>query len=229
MQNVDMAYEYERLLLGKIAHLNCNTGKTGRIKGVPTPAEHQYAVAMLRYVCRTYLYNWSPQELKMYLDKKVIKMLCLQDIISRIQFPPEIRKNNCEYLAHLVYPKEVPFDEDEAMLDRFERVLSGEERKMPKNYFLGERGKVRLNKCTKAILEYEGPYSSLEEVYCLFSSPQIIDLLKKYTIYETYREFYDSPIELLWDALSDSQKDDILYQTYQLKYCLFATIKGREE
>lgn len=205
MQN-GILFEYELMLLGK--------------KNFFSPyffsfsADHNERIALdvFQYAIEVYL-KWSPEEAATYLTMDVIKLMKLDTILKYIRFPAELTvQRDLFYIAHLLYPKKVPFNEKELILRTYKEVLNGTLYKFPKEYLSDSLGMMRACICFQYMCSQFLTFTSIEEMYEHFTKSKGTKDLKKYRLYAICTDMFEFPLDFLHESLPMKQKNEFLYK-----------------
>lgn len=105
---------------------------------------------LVRYLVEEIL-KITPEEALTKVDKKVLKKYKLDCLLKYVEKPVELDDNDCSHLIIYAYKGRVPEPTAEELTIRlYKRVLSGELKNFPKNYFLnGTKGEERVKYCIK--------------------------------------------------------------------------------
>lgn len=202
-------YEYEQILTGK------KNSFSAAFFPFNDENNERRALAILKYAIEKYL-EWSPEEVKLYLNANIIKLMKLDSVMRFIRFPPELNpKKDYFYIAHKLYPNRIPYNESELVINVYKRVLSGELCKFPKEYRADTSGFMRVKICFQYMLEQFMQFSSINEMYDFFSSSEGTKALKEYKLYSICCEMFESPLEYLHESLPIKQRSEFLYRLYK--------------
>ena len=217
-------FDYEQVLLGKKKFVSSYYfSYTGRVN-------QKNALELFRYAIEYYL-DWSPEDAQNYLTMDIIKQLKLEGIVGYIQFPPELNPNkDFFYIAYLLYPDEIEWDEYELTLNVYHRILRGELKKFPKEYLSEAEGILRACVCLQYMLIqfFSNKFSTVKDIYYMFSTSDGIAALKQYRLYTAYCDIYDNPVDYLHNSLSDLQKSEFFHQFYKFKVELLGVRKEQK-
>lgn len=180
----------------------------------------QLALDIIRYSIKTYL-KWNPLQVEVSLTNTVLKSLKLDDVITYINYPPELNNTQqINYLAHLLYPEYIKFDNRNVILQTYKDLQDKKIKRFPKSYFSGVNGSLRARTCFLYMLEQSPAFSSIEEMYQHFASRRGTNTLKAYHLLTTCIELYETPLKFLHMALPTEQKSEYFYQYYKYKNTL---------
>lgn len=204
--------EYDRIYMGKIKKYS-----TEYFEFSPAVNEN-LALSVFKYAIERYL-KWTPMQAYSMFNYALAKKMKLHPLILHIIFPAELSPTkDLWYIIHKIYPAVIKLDERTLITDMYSRILSGELRKFPNDYFFDIKGSIRAGVCLQYILEHYILYNSIEEMYYSFSCTNKIRLvLSKYKLGNVYTLFFDTPLDYLHYSLPDSQRSDFLYQYYKFK------------
>lgn len=201
-----------------IEYENCLIGKNKTISQSFFPyddyANEKIALRIMKYAFETYL-GWDPFALRDHLTKDILKKLKLTQLIRYISFPPELNsKKDFFYIIWKLYPQTINFSENDLILKVYKNLLSGKIQRFPKEFFTGIYGLERARLCLQYMIEEYIQVSSIEELYELFSSENIITLLEKYKLRSICEDSFLDPLEFLHYSLPEKQKSEFLYNFY---------------
>lgn len=205
----DIILSYEKLLIG------IPLQKKFLFNGTESQND-EVARNIVRYAVRHYLYDWSPEEVQIYINKDIINKLCLKPILEYIKFPDKIKKNSYWYIAHIAYPEEIEYNSRKFIIELLEYVAKHGAAYMPKNYFSGDEGEEKIKYCIRYIFEKHLKAKNILDVYKFVHSSEFIKLLETYKIYYGFFEYYEVPIDILWDLLPEEQLNMDLYYAFRL-------------
>lgn len=105
---------------------------------------------LVRYLVEEIL-KITPEEALTQVNLKVLKKYKLDCLLKYVEKPIELEKNDVSHLIIYAYKGQVPEPTAEELTIRlYKRVLSGELKNFPKNYFLdGLRGEEKVKYCVK--------------------------------------------------------------------------------
>lgn len=209
-QEVNVEYylrEYDDLLLGR--RKSFSSSLMSKTHGSQLCAE------LLKVIFERYL-HWTPIQVRDCLDQNYIKLLKLDTLINRLSCPPEVdRRREFYYVAWNLYPSTINVTPEGLIAKLYKEVVTGDIPKYPKGYFEGNDGRLRAKILFKTMAnEYLPRFANKEELYAFFASNRGSTCLNNYKLGVPLREYYDSPLDYLHDALSERQKDWDLYEKY---------------
>ena len=206
----ELMYEYNDILMGRrrgFAPYHFQEDAMGN---------HRKALCMFDYVFKRFL-NWNPNMVRDFISLPLLRTMKVDCLLRYVRFPPEADPNkDLAYLAWLLYSETRTLTPRELALSTYKDVLDGRLNKFPKGFFDGEAGRLRLKNCLQYMINQYVPVSNIAELYGLFASKKSKGILKRYRILNFCMDLYDSPLDLLHDALANSQKDECRY--LYLKY-----------
>ena len=93
----------------------------------------------------------TPEEALTVVNLKVLKKYKLDCLLKYVKKPVELEKEDCSHLIIYAYKGKVPdFSTEELAVKMYKKVLSGERKNFPKNYFLdGLKGERKAEYCIK--------------------------------------------------------------------------------
>lgn len=175
------------------------------------------ALQVFKHTIEYYL-RWTPEKTAESLNYNVIELMKLDGILKYLRFPPEVDiKKDFFYIAHMLYPYKIKFNQKKLMLEVYKKVLRRELIKFPKEFMTGSIGVVRACVCFQYMMEQYLHFSSIESAYRFFYSPNGAKALRKYRLFSVCRDMFESPVEFLHKSLPDGQKDEFLYNYYSFK------------
>lgn len=181
---------------------------------------HKLALNLFRYAMEV-IQQWTPTEVNKNLNINIIKELHLLLPYKYLTFPEELNKRkDCYYVAHLLYPEAIPYDTKKVVLNSYQKILDTANGKFPKKYFLGTEGELRACICLQYVLREHLLFSSIEELYCYFSTPKAMSALRQYRLSGICNELFENPLEFVHSALPKSQKNELYYQYYRFETAL---------
>lgn len=214
MRLANLAFEYDNTLVGKTRVVD-----TSFFRG-SEQQNQEVALQIVQYVVEKYL-KWTPEEMQAYFNEDIVKLMKLESVMRFIVIPPELRGNTYFYIAHLVYPKRIRFEEDDLTIQMYSDILEGKRAKFVKDYMEGVRGQGRACICLRYAIENFMPdVCSLGELYAMFASPKIKNWLRQYKLFKICSDMFITPLDYLHSSLSNTQKSDVLYNVYRLDYLL---------
>lgn len=211
MKNMEILIEYEEIMTKK--RKDFSLACINRIK---TPKEVQ---EVLRYIVEE-IFHWTPEQTKNMLTPEVAQQLHIKRLINLIEFPPELNeKSDYFYVAYFLYPEKMAFPKKQLILHVYEKVLSGELKKFPKNFFLLGYAETNLHLCIQYALNHYKCFHSLEEAYAFFADrKKFYSFAKNVRLLDAIQLLYDCPIDLLHESLSPNSRDEFLYMYYRYQY-----------
>lgn len=152
------------------------------------------------------------------MDSKLMAKLHLLDLMKYIDYPIEYNKSkDYFYLASLVFRSSKLTMRDKT-IHTYEKVLAGEQSKYPKDYFSGSDGYVRAGICLQYMINNYIVFSSINELYSIFSTEEGYVYLKKYKLMSACKEIFDTPVDFLHFALPYTQKNNLYMNYYKFKF-----------
>lgn len=196
--------EYEMILLGKRVEFSSTYIKKDTSEDEVRP--------LLRYVFQDLL-GWGAQDIYHYATPKLIQKLHLARVIRKIEYPPELNRNkDLFYLAQIVYPESIHIPQAKLILTVYQRVLSGEMKKFPKNFFLATRSDMYLNICMEYAIEHFLPVYDLKTLYQKFSDTDwAMQFLKRVRLDDPCKSLFEYPIDMFHESLREEQKNTLYY------------------
>lgn len=206
----EVIYEYEQVLIG-----NLRTIDKYYFSGRSSDTNSRTALMLIRYVTETYL-QWSPQKLCDCLTIDILKKWKLTGYLKYIQYPDDLHKErNLWYIAHLIYPQQIPVNDKDICVRIYSQLLSGQVQKFPKGFFSGASRMNRVCYCLDYAIDHYTNFKSVEEMYEFFGTPLCVKFLRQYNLYSYMRETFETPVVALYLILPKEQDIPFLFQYYR--------------
>lgn len=219
-------YLYDQVLLGKKNTCGKELFET-TINGKKeyTLVDEERALKIIRYAFEYYM-EWDPEFIRLNMDEEILKKLKIDVLVrQRIRFPLELDPmENMQYLVHRMYPERYGYDRRYAIESYYDRVLSGEINRFKKGFFTEEYGTYRAGICFQRMLQMIGQFTSIREIYDLFSSTEGRKILSRYKLSSAARDLYEFPIDFLHYSLPEKDRDDFYYQ-----YLRFSAVNDKSK
>lgn len=210
MNSKELYSEYEKLLLGKKKNF------PGAFWHSTPAISRRNALTIIRYAVEKLL-GWTPQDVADAFTLNLMHMMKLHTLLKYLDIPNVYEGGfDAEYIAHLLYPREISYDPARVTLDVYEYVISDKIHAYPKRFFYDEDGAVRAKICLSYVLRTKLFFTSLEEMYARFASQEGQQILTDYHLTNAALLF-DSPLDYLHQSLSAAQKNEFLYNYYKFK------------
>lgn len=206
-------YVYDQVLLRQKESCGKEIfGSTVNGKKEYNPQDEERVLKIVRYAF-TYYLGWTPEQIRYNIDSEILVKLRLDGIIrQRIRFPVELdAMENLQYLVHRMYPDRYSYNQRQAILTYYDRVLSGQTKRFKKGFFTEENGTYRAGVCLQRMLQLIGQFQSIREVYDLFASTEGRKMLSKYKLSSAARDLYEFPIDFLHYSLPEHMSDQLYY------------------
>lgn len=189
----------------------------------------QTTLMLIRYVCETYL-QWSPQKIRISLTTDILKKWHLFYLMRHIRFRPEVDPmQDTGYIACLLYPDLIKVDDRAVCIAVYERLLSGEIKKFPKDFFSGREGMNRVSYCLKYAIDNYTNFTSVQDMYHFFGTNECTKSLREWRLATHIKELYDSPVTAFHRITSGEQEDPFLFNVYRFWQVYNARLKQDEE
>lgn len=108
---------------------------------------------LIKYLIEDIL-HFTPEEALKNLNIKIFKEYKLVSILKYIEKPVELEKSDLSYVVFYAYPELCKYSQKDLTVNFYKKVLSGEKRNFPKNYFLdGIKGEERAKYCIQYLCE----------------------------------------------------------------------------
>lgn len=146
---------------------------------------------LVRYLVEEIL-NITPEEALTQVNKKVLKKHKLDCLLKYVEKPIELDKDDCSHLIIYAYKGRVPEPTPEELTIRlYKRVLAGEMKNFPKNYFLdGLKGEEKVKYCVKYLC-YEVLKLKKEEIPKKLTAEVLKEYKLKIVLNVLYLSMYD--------------------------------------
>ncbi len=146
---------------------------------------------LVRYLVEEIL-NITPEEALTQVNKKVLKKYKLDCLLKYVEKPIELDKDDCSHLIIYAYKGRVPEPTPEELTIRlYKRVLAGEIKNFPKNYFLdGLKGEEKVKYCVKYLC-YEVLKLKKEEIPKKLTAEVLKEYKLKIVLNVLYLSMYD--------------------------------------
>lgn len=146
---------------------------------------------LVRYLVEEIL-NITPEEALTQVNKKVLKKYKLDCLLKYVEKPIELNKDDCSHLIIYAYKGQVPEPTPEELTIRlYKRVLAGEMKNFPKNYFLdGLKGEEKVKYCVKYLC-YEVLKLKKEEIPKKLTAEVLKEYKLKIVLNLLYLSMYD--------------------------------------
>lgn len=204
----ELLKEYEEILLHQKKKFSC----TYFSKAVEKQAQTNCLVVFKYFI--EGIMKWTPEEAILYLNDKLARRFKLFDLFKYIAIPDSFHNEKYMYILSLLYPKAFKFDDRQITLKIYKDIIN-KNIKIPKNFFYGIKGRERACLCLSYVINSYFYVTSIEGLYKQFASPDIGAVLKKYSLFECYKQHFNSPLQFLHYSLSEAQQDIFLFNYYQ--------------
>ncbi len=225
--NKGLLYEYMRVRKGNIKNGKPETFSNTYF-GPAREKSERMAIELFRMVVEIFL-HWSPIDCKERMSWKIIEIMKLTDIYKYLPFPPYLdREKDYWYIAHILYPAEIPFSSRQLTIEVYKRILDGELYKFPKKFFDSADGRERACICLNYYLEHYESITSIEELYKYFASNEGKAAIESHGFRVVWNQLFGSPVAFLHEALSESDKDELLFHYYEFEYQYSVQLKSEK-
>lgn len=221
--DVEVITEYEQVLIG-----NQRTIDSYYFANKTPEANSHTALMLIQYVCETYL-QWSPKKVFDSLSMSVLKEWKLANLLKHIKYPPELnQERNIGYIAHLIYPAQVPINDKDVCLMVYKQLLDGDIKKFPKGFFTTSQGMNRVCYCLKYAIDHYLNFTSIDEMYEFFGTERCLKFLRDYRLNPYLKDLFDAPITVLFVMTPQEQSDPFLFNVYRF-WQIFNEYRRRDE
>lgn len=207
--NKEVIYEYELLLLEKTKtfppyYFRFSDSQNEKI-----------ALSIFRYAFDTYL-GWTPEQLRYNLTYDIVVQLKLSSFIKYIDYPPEADRTKDMYpIIAKLYPGKFKETTRDVVNRVYNKVMSGERDKFPKEFFSGAEGRYKAILCFQRMLNGMPPINDVQELYKAFSGASGVALLRKHKLYAVSTGIFEYPIDFLHASLPKELRSDYYYNYYR--------------
>ena len=205
MNPTGLVMEYEDILLG-----NRDKFSSGYV-GTDTNPDHM--ARLLRYVFEEVL-RWTPEQSFFRLSREYVDKLCFSKFLVYLKFPKELDMNtDLFYIAKFAYPKVLSLKRRDIIIRAYEKVLKNKKEKFLKNFFLENEGYVNKKICFVYAINQFLDIHDIRGLYDYFSDgKKAIAFLKKYRLYEAYKDFYLHPVDMFHECIHTDERDEFYYR-----------------
>lgn len=210
MDKKELYVEYEKLLLGKKRNL------PGSFWNQNPTVSYQNALIIIRYAVEKLL-CWTPLDVANALTLEMMHKMKLHVLLKYLDIPAVYESGfDAHYIAHILYPREIPYNHAQATLEIYQRVISDEARAYPKRFFHDEEGIQRARICLSYVLRNKLFFSSIEDMYERFASSEGQQILIQFHL-TAAAILFETPIDYLHQSLSETQRNDFLYNYHKFQ------------
>lgn len=207
---IEVINEYERVIVG-----NQRVIDPFYFVGKSQDSNQHMVLLLIQYVCETYL-GWTPQKMYLSLTTDILKQWKLYSLLKYVKFPEELNKDkNIGYLAHMIYPQQVPISSKDICMMVYQQIESGELKKYPKGFFAGSLGMNRVCYCLKYAIDNNLNFTSIEDMYEFFGTDRCLNFLRESHLGTYVRDLFDAPITAFYLIVPEEQNIPFLFQYYR--------------
>lgn len=213
MDSKEIIYEYERVLLGKKKCIDSDTFCYDEC------GNEKLALAVFKYAIEEIM-HWTPREAYQGLNRRIIDLLKLRQLIKFVRFPPEFDyRRDYYYIVSKVYPDTIKISVKQRTLIMYQQLLTGEIKKFPKRFLEGRDGEMRAIFCLKYAIRNCGTFESVEDLYKAFSDNDGVRFLKNVKLYLPCTSLFDYPIDFLHATFSEEEQayNQFIYSMYRFR------------
>ncbi len=211
MSNIGLLTEYESILVGKRkAFSNAYLNKH---------VSNAEVAPVFKYVYENLL-GWTPQIAYERTSQRLITALHLERPVRRLTIPPEINiQTDLFYISKIVYPNEISCTKKSLVIKVYEKVLNGDLKKFPKNFFSENEGAINADICFQYAIEKFLYIRNVQELYEFFADRSCaMAFLRKSKLIMPFQENFEYPIDMLHNALSVSDQNELFYRKGRFDY-----------
>lgn len=176
-------------------------------------ANEKRALRCIRYALEEIL-QWDADKSIKQFDRYVIKVMRLEKLLSYISFPPEVPFGDPRYILSLLYPDKVRMNQQDLIEEVYERVLKGDGKQFPREYFVGGIGFRRFCFCLKYLIENKKTFTTVEEIYEFFNSAAGKKFLYEYRLKVPADQFAISMMDAIYNITKREPHSTLLYHFY---------------
>lgn len=207
---LEIIAEYEQVLIGRQRSID-----TYYFANKTPKANCDTVLMLIQYVSEEYL-RWSPQKLYESLSLGILKEWKLANLLKYVIFPPELNvERNAGYIARLIYPDKINFNDKDICLSVYKRLLDGEIKKFPKGFFATENGVNRVCYCLKYAIDNYQNFTSIDDVYRYFGTDRCLKFLRDFRLSVYIKDKFDAPVTAVHCLLPAEQNDPFLFNVYR--------------
>ncbi len=209
-------YVYERVLIGQTRFktiFDVSLNEKRRIGGV-----------MMRYAYE-HLLHWNADYALMYTNKKIEKAFLFNEIYKKMEIErPTGAYFNFKSILQYVFPESMRYDIEDEAIDEYKRVMRldeyalspGEKRtpkpKFQKNFFANYDGRVRATTILNYMISrFIGNISTYDLYHTFGDRQRATKFLADNGIKGGNFPGFNTPLELLHEALSEDDRSDVFY------------------
>jgi len=206
--------EIDDVIINKNKRLGINSfyglGQTG--------SGELHALYCFRYIIEDIL-QWSPETAIKKFDTYMIDSLGIRILTDYIEFPDEIDEATMAlYILSLLYPRQVRLNEEDLIILTYKRIMTGERKQFPRDYFSGGEGFRRACFIIKYIIENNVPFTNIKDIYEFFyydvpSKNYLINQRLKVPIYHYGIDIFD----VIHAITQDYDDSDLWFNYYMFK------------
>ena len=211
MKNLTPLYvEYDDLMIKKRAYYSNSYFRYGKGEN------EENALAVIKYAFTRYL-RWPPEVIAKRLNHEIMEKLHLLSLMQYIDYPIEYKKDkDYYYLVTLVYHRHRLTFRDKT-IHTYEKIISGEIPKYPKEYFVGSEGQRRAHICLQYLINNYLDIKTINELYHFFATRESFQMLRKYRLNSVCRDIFDTPVDYFHYTLPYEKRNEFLYHFYKFK------------
>ena len=185
-----------------------------RIEEANSVIQEKKAIAIIAYAI-TKVLRWTPVYAADNLTSDIVDQLKIRGLFKYIDTPMTIvATGDYKWIIKKVFPLEVPYNMCDQAVDIYKKILNGQMKSFPHEYFKDEHGEEKLAAILKYYIATNFAISSVEDLYIAFGRDKNrVSKLDKACLYYAYSGIYESPLELLHYSIG-KDKDDFLYEFY---------------
>lgn len=190
-------------------------------------ANEKRALRCIRYALEEIL-QWDADKAIKQFDRYIIKIMKLEKLLTYISFPPEVPFGDPRYILSLLYPDKIRMNQQDLIEEVYERVLKGDGKQFPREYFVGGIGFRRFCFCLKYLLENKKTFTTVEEIYEFFNSAAGKKFLYEYRLKVPADQFAISMTDVIYAITKTEPYSALLYHYYRFQNNL-SQLNGNED
>lgn len=228
-------YIYDQVLLGRKKTIGKELFEmTVNGRKEYNPVDEDRSIKIIKYAFEYYL-GWSPSRIWEEISEEILEKMKLSSLVNqRVRFPVELldTKENLKYLVCRMYPDLYHYRPEHAVINYYDRVLSGEIKRFKKGFFSKEdnSGKDRAAICLRRALELDGRFASREEMYDFFCRSEGRQFISTHKLGSACRDLFEFPICFLHYAVfSITPKEERGHIQCYFYKCYFNEINEKQK
>ena len=199
-------------------------------RGLTRERQQLLALEVIRFAVENYL-RWEPEDVARYMSREVLDKMRLSSVVKRyIDFPVEYSKEyELTYLCYLLYPDVYHLDMEEQVMHLYGKIMNGELANFPSQWMESDQGIMRFQIIFCYVLSGLR-YSSIEDAYRDFASPEGPKIMKKYKIYNFATKIFPDVFSAFHYSLPEYDDDgEPLRNDFLFNYLQFERSRKKQQ